>query len=255
MPKARKMTNLTIEETSGVDHPAHLREGWLVIKSEDAGDLSNGLPRVVVKENGKMTTDELRAELDKARKRIGEMEEEMASYKSKAKKADDEEMDEEDELMKAAPPQVVALFEKARVAREEALEKAAAAEAELAAERDAKADAEAIEKARRWDKLSLDPAEVGPQLRRLGEFDADLAKSVEGLLDSVNAQSDSAGIFEEIGKSAAPTEGADDAYGRIQALAKAAVDGGNAATMEQAIADVAAKHPDLYVEMLTKKGA
>jgi hypothetical protein len=35
MAKARKMVALNIEETSGVDHPAHLHEGWLVIKSEN----------------------------------------------------------------------------------------------------------------------------------------------------------------------------------------------------------------------------
>lgn len=37
---ARKMVNLSIEETSGVDHPAHLHEGWLVMKaaSSDAVD-------------------------------------------------------------------------------------------------------------------------------------------------------------------------------------------------------------------------
>jgi len=37
MAKARKMVGLNIEETSGVDHPAHLQEGWLVIKSENSG--------------------------------------------------------------------------------------------------------------------------------------------------------------------------------------------------------------------------
>ncbi len=48
MAKARKMVALNIEETSGVDHPAHLHEGWLVIKSENLtgvddllSDLSN----------------------------------------------------------------------------------------------------------------------------------------------------------------------------------------------------------------------
>ena len=40
MPKARKMVSLNIEEASGVDHPAHLQEGWLVIKSTDS-DVSN----------------------------------------------------------------------------------------------------------------------------------------------------------------------------------------------------------------------
>jgi len=35
MAKARKMVSLNIEEASGVDHPAHLHEGWLVIKSDN----------------------------------------------------------------------------------------------------------------------------------------------------------------------------------------------------------------------------
>ena len=33
MPKSTKLTELTIKETSGVDHPAHLHEGWLVMKA------------------------------------------------------------------------------------------------------------------------------------------------------------------------------------------------------------------------------
>ena len=45
--KAPKMTDLIIEETSGVDHPAHLHEGWLVIKASDTAnvaDVLNALP-------------------------------------------------------------------------------------------------------------------------------------------------------------------------------------------------------------------
>lgn len=33
MARAKKMISLNIDETSGVDHPAHLQEGWLVMKS------------------------------------------------------------------------------------------------------------------------------------------------------------------------------------------------------------------------------
>jgi hypothetical protein len=32
-PKKRKMVALKVLETSGVDHPAHLEEGWIVMKS------------------------------------------------------------------------------------------------------------------------------------------------------------------------------------------------------------------------------
>lgn len=34
-PPKRRMTDLTLDEISGVDHPATLTEGWLVIKSAD----------------------------------------------------------------------------------------------------------------------------------------------------------------------------------------------------------------------------
>jgi hypothetical protein len=45
--QAPKLTDLIIEETSGVDHPAHLHEGWLVVKADhvqDAADVLNALP-------------------------------------------------------------------------------------------------------------------------------------------------------------------------------------------------------------------
>ena len=39
--KAPKMTDMIIEETSGVDHPAHLHEGWLVIKAADTATVAD----------------------------------------------------------------------------------------------------------------------------------------------------------------------------------------------------------------------
>ena len=39
--KAPKMTDMVIEETSGVDHPAHLHEGWLVIKTADTATVAD----------------------------------------------------------------------------------------------------------------------------------------------------------------------------------------------------------------------
>lgn len=249
------MTNLTIEETSGVDHPAHLREGWLVVKSADSDAIETALN--VVNKESTVTNEEMREELDKARKRMSEMEEELSSYREKAAKAEkmDEEEDDEEALMKAAPEAVVRLFEKARAEREAAVAKAAEVEAELNAQREAAADAEAIEKARGWSNLSLDAEQVGPTLRRLSESAPELAKSVEGILDSVNAQAESADIFAEIGKSATHESTSGDAFGRIQAMAKAAVESGRASTMEQAVADIATENPDLYISMLNEKGA
>ena len=51
MPKARKMVSLNIEEASGVDHPAHLHEGWLVIKSDNLTSMDDLLSDLNKQEN------------------------------------------------------------------------------------------------------------------------------------------------------------------------------------------------------------
>jgi hypothetical protein len=254
------MTDLAIEETSGVDHPAHLREGWLVMKSADVDGLDTALDRILKKES-RMTPEEMREELDKAYGRIEELEKELAT-KAMAPSDDEGEMgkaEDEDEMeaefMKSAPAPVARAFEKAKQAARIAMEKAAAAEAELAAQREAAADAEAIEKARGWSHLSLDADEVGPMLRRLSDENAELAKSVTALLDSINGQAESADIFAEIGKSATKVELTGDAVTKMSAMAKSLLDAGKVATVEQGVAEVAMSNPDLYMQYLTEKGA
>lgn len=276
------MTDLAIEETSGVDHPAHLREGWLVMKSADVNGLDTTLDRILKTKESRMTPKEMREELDKANARIRELEDDLGKYKKAeeeddhAKKEEDEEhaakgygskddedeyekAEDEDELeelfMKSAPAPVARAFAKAKQAAQFAMEKATAAEAELAAQREAAADAEAIEKARGWGHLSLDAEQVGPLLRRLSDANPDLAKSVTGLLDSINGQAESANIFAEIGKSASTVPMSGDAVGRLTSMAKSLVDSGKAATIEQGIAEVAISNPDLYTQYLTEKGA
>jgi hypothetical protein len=253
------MTDLAIEETSGVDHPAHLREGWLVMKSADVNGLGSALDRVLKKETS-MTAEEMREELEKANARILELEDNLAKYQKAEKESDEEygkmtDEDEEEEFMKSAPAPVARAFEKAKETARIAMEKAAAFEAELTAQREASADAEAIEKARGWDHLSLDAEEVGPMLRRLQEQNEELAKSVTGLLDSINAQAESANIFAEIGKSATTTEMTGNAVDRLTSLAKSMVDAGTVSTIEQGMTEVAMSNPDLYVQYLTEKGA
>lgn len=55
-----KLTELMVKETSGVDHPAHLHEGWLVMKS---ADLDNALEAVT-------TTKEIPVELEATEKAV-----------------------------------------------------------------------------------------------------------------------------------------------------------------------------------------
>ena len=258
MARTRKMANLVIEETSGVDHPAHLHEGWLVMKSADESEVQRVLDETLTEEDSIMeetTTAATDAQVEKAEmtledamKKIAELEAKL-SEKEMAKEEDKSESDKtEDEMeyMKSAPESVVKMIEDFKKQAETATE-------ELRKEREAKADAEAIEKAKGFSNLNLDAEKVGPALRRLSTVDADLAKSVEEILTSVNAQAESANIFAEIGKSADFTTG--DAYSRLTALAKSAVEEGNAKSFEQAFANVASSNPELYVQYRNEKGA
>ena len=267
-PRTRKMVKLAIEETSGVDHPAHLHEGWLVIKSANQSDVQRVLDKSLTEEDSNMedtkplATEEekpvektVEEELAAAKARIAELEAKLAEKETEkpelevemamGEKPSDEEK-KMDEYMKSAPESVVKMITDLKTQAE-------AATAELRKEREARADVVAIEKAKGWANLNLNADKVGPALRRLAETDSDLAKSIEEVLSSVNAQAESASIFAEIGKSADFPTG--NAYDRMTALAKSAVEEGVAKSMAQAIADVATKNPDLYSQYLSEKGA
>lgn len=259
------MVNLAIEETSGVDHPAHLHEGWLVMKSADESEVQRvldetlteeeSMPEVSQDEVTTLATDE-QVEVDKAMhsmtmeqamKKIADLEAKLSEMdKMYGDKEPKSKKTEEMDFMKSAPEPVVKMIEDLRKQAADAVE-------ELRVEREAKADAEAVEKAKGWENLNLDATKVGPALRRLALADADLAKSFEEMLSSVNAQAESAHIFAEIGKSADFKSG--NAYERITSLAKSAVEEGVSKSMAQAIADVASNNPDLYSQYLSEKGA
>ena len=251
------MVNLAIEETSGVDHPAHLHEGWLVMKAADQSEVQRVLDETLTEEDSNMeetkptATDEQveKAEmtLDEAKKKIAELEAKLAEMaKMEVEIKEEESEDTEEAYLKSAPEPVVKMIENLR-------KQAELATAELQKERDARADVEAIEKAKGWSNLSLDAEKVGPALRRLTNIDSDLAKSIEDVLSSVNAQAESANIFAEIGKSAEVNT--DNAYGRMTALAKSAVEQGTAKSFAEALANVASANPELYSQYLTEKGA
>lgn len=257
--RTRKMVNLAIEETSGVDHPAHLHEGWLVMKSADESEVQRVLDETLTEEDSTMeetTTTATEAQVEKAEmtmedamKKIAELEgklSEMEMSKETMPESEKTEDDDKMEYMKSAPESVVKMIEDFKKQAETATE-------ELRKEREAKADADAIEKAKGYANLNLEAEKVGPALRRLSVIDSELAKSVEDILTAVNAQAESANIFAEIGKSADFTSG--DAYGRMTTMAKSAVEDGSANTFEQAFANVASQNPELYVQYRNEKGA
>lgn len=202
------------------------------------------MPDVEKAETTEVTVESLQEELAKAR-------EELDNLRKAAEDVAPE--PSEDDLIKAAPEPVQKMLAELREEREIAVAKAAEVEATLTAEREAAADAAAIEKARAWANLAIDADKVGPALRHLAEVDEDLAKAINEVLDAANAQSESAAMFEELGKSAGLPEG--DAMSKMTALAKAAVEAGDAPTFEQAFANVAVSNPDLYAAHLSEKGA
>jgi len=260
------MVNLAIEETSGVDHPAHLHEGWLVMKSASESEVQRVLDKSLTKEDSTMedmkTTEATEDKVEKtveeelamAQARIAELEAKLAEKEMKPEvevemAIDENSMEpkkEEEDYMKSAPTSVVKMITDLKKQAEEAT-------AELRKERVARADAQSVEKAKGWANLNLNAEKVGPALRRLSETDSELAKSVEEILSSVNAQAESASIFAEIGKSADFKSG--NAYERMTTLAKSAVQDGVAKSFEQALSDVAMKNPDLYSQYLSEKGA
>jgi len=285
MAKARKMVGLNIEETSGVDHPAHLHEGWLVIKSENSGvddllsdlkankesDASLSMEETMPQEEKVELAVHMKPEEEKEKgMSYGDMEEkikqlteelektkaELEKTKEKMKKKEENEVEKNnsvDSLIKSAPEPLRKMLASLEQEKADALAKAAEAEEVLKSERTVRANAESIEKAKAWKFLSLDAEKVGPALRQLAEVDAELAKSVEEALSSVNAQAESANIFAEIGKSANPTTG--NAYEQLTSMAKSATELNNNLTFEQAFANAVNTNPDLYAQYLSEKGA
>ena len=253
---ARKMVKLKVIETSGVDHPAHLTEGWVVMKNENNSESIEG-DSEMSEEQTTESTDQLADSLVKAQERIAELEEALEIEKGKGKKAkpfgdaenaaETADPEEEDDayLMKSVPEAVREMLNKAKADADMARE-------ELRKERDARRDAEFVQKAREtWSSLSVEAEEIGKAMRRLTDVDADLASLIEKALNSANAQAESANIFREIG-TAGRTDTA-GAYGKVQSLAKSLVAEGKAATVEQAVADLISDDPSLYHDYLAEK--
>lgn len=247
---ARKMVKLKVVETSGVDHPAHLNEGWVVMKHQDP-ETTEGAEVSEETEAIEMTEDDVITEsLVKAQERIAELEEALEVEKAKKKpaflaEAEVEDEEDEEDMMKSVPEAVREMLNKAKVEADDA-------RAELRKEREERRDAEFVAKAQSaWGLLPVDASEVGKAMRRLSDVDAPLAETIAKALDAANAQAESANIFAEIGTAGRPDTG--DAYGKVQAMAKSLVADGKASTVEQAVVDLISADPNLYHEYVAEK--
>tara|TARA_R110000822_G_scaffold283194_1_gene404728 strand:+ start:1225 stop:1986 length:762 start_codon:yes stop_codon:yes gene_type:complete len=241
--KKRKMVALKVLETSGVDHPAHLEEGWIVMKSatKEANVSEEVLMDPSLEEAYIERVVELEKALEASHAHVEQLqkaaEEAEAEAEAEAEVEDDEEIDAEEEIMKSLPQPVREMLEKAA-------NEATFAKEELRKEREARRDEEFVQKAAEWQHLTVDAKDLGPALRRLTDIDANLASQVEKALSAANAQSESAAIFDEIGRGSRPDDGS--AYAKVESMAKAAVNSGDFKTMEQAVASIVTQNPDLY---------
>ena len=246
---ARKMVKLKVVETSGVDHPAHLNEGWVVMKHQDP-ETTEGAEVSEETEAIETTEADLITEsLVKAQERIAELEEALEVEKAKKKPAflteDEDEDEDEEDMMKSVPEAVREMLNKAKVEADDA-------RAELRKEREERRDAEFVAKAEAsWGLLPVDASEVGKAMRRLTDVDAPLAETIAKALDAANAQAESANIFAEIGTAGRPDTG--DAYSKVQSMAKSLVADGKASTVEQAVVDLISADPTLYQDYVAEK--
>lgn len=214
MARSMKLAELDVVETSGVDHPAHLHEGWLVIKSATATQSTNKgdevdlevtvqeteeqepTPVVASVEGG----DELRKELTSLRKELADMR-----------------------------------VEKERIVAERELEKA-------------------TERAHGWAVVpELDPATFGASLVELRKSAPEFAATLESILDATARALGEVGVLKEIG-SDGETDAAVDAWGKIESLANDLVATGEVDSFQKAVVVVADRQKDLYTQYLNEKG-
>ena len=82
MPRAKKLVNLDVEETSGVDKAAHLHDGFLVMKNaSDANRVKSQLLQALGKSKEDNLSNQEQIDLEVA-KAVGEYEEKVASLEA-----------------------------------------------------------------------------------------------------------------------------------------------------------------------------
>ena len=236
MPKSTKLTELTIKETSGVEHPAHLHEGWLVMKAED---LDNTLDQIIEPDSQENTV-ELNATPE-----VEDVVEEAT------------EVEAAPEMVTEATPVAASVDgpDETEVQKEltdlrKELDLAKAAHRELIEERELEKAATA---AHQWAILpGLNPVDFAKVLVRLRAADQEVAKEVEAILSASSVALSEAGVFTELGTEG-DEDGAMDAFGRIEKAAQALVDSGEASSVAKGIALVAERNPSLYTDYLNEK--
>jgi hypothetical protein len=238
-----KLTDLEITENSGVDHPAHLVEGWLVMKNLEAV-IDEAQQAAVETDNGG-TVDEsthVSEEVDETVEveviEIAEEAVEAPVLEPVMASVDDESVSVESE---ALAKELVDL-------RKEAEEAKSLAKA-LMDERDTNA---AVAKATTWNYIpAVTPDEFGPTLKSLRQIAPEIAEQIEKMLDSINAMLSESEFFTELGSAGRSQT---DAHSSLDRAAKALVADGGAANYADAVSKASASDPVLAAQYRNEIG-
>lgn len=222
MTKRMKLAELDIHETSGVDHPAHLHEGWLVIKSAATAEAEL--------EQGENPDMELEVNTEESVVEEPVVEEATPVLASVA--GPDEELRKE--LTDLRKELATMRAEKERIE----------AEAELA---------KAVEEAGAFAILpEVDVNEFGALLVDLRKAAPEACAKIESVLKASALALGEVGVLKEVGTDAA--EETHDAWGKIESLANDLVASGEAPSFSKAVSLVATRDKDLYNTYLSEKG-
>lgn len=251
MAKAKRMERLDISQVAGVDHPAHLEEGWMVMKAagddidpEVAKALTAGA--LVAKAGRKLSAPRLArlrqaseelagliAEVDPEEEPVGDLTktadteteakakadaEAEATAKAAAEataKAADAGTGTEDEMLKSLPEPLRKRFTD--------LEATVTTQAsELTKERERRADEVHVAKAVGWKHLpGIVPAEFGPALRKVAETAPEQYPVIEKALSDANEAIATGSLFKEYGGGGSVPSSSSEPYGQLEAMAKA----------------------------------
>jgi hypothetical protein len=222
MTRSIKLADLGINETSGVDHPAHLHEGWLVMKSTD---LDTVLDEVSASPTNHGEGGHVDIEVESTPETV-----EVAAQDDFRKELTD-----------------------LRKAYDDIKKEKAQIEAELVANQEAQELEKATERAHAWANVpGLDPSTFGAVLNGLRKSAPEAAETVEAILDATSIAMTEAGILKEVGNDSTPDTG--DAWAIIEARANDLVANGQASDFAKAVSTIAVADRDLYNRYLNEKG-
>jgi hypothetical protein len=228
-----KMTDIHVKETSGVDHPAHLHEGFLVMKAADRPRAEAAVAAFGKKADMTtppaskavpMTPEDITKAIDKALQPIlDNLAKGWSDLRAYAEKNDSSvpstegtdpnaagadpavaaqaqtDMALSADMLKSAPEAVAKAFDAQRDELRKARE-------EIAKERTIRLDNEAIAFAKaNYPNLNL-PDETVKSIRLATETDPTVGEALKALLVSHNAMLDGVDVLKELGSSSTSTE-------------------------------------------------